>query len=1312
MHLLVPQFIQENFARGKWRGDINAASLFVDMSCFSTITDELMAHGQHGAEVLANIMRPVFTALVRPVYEQGGMITGFAGDAFTAIFPLGEGKSGVENAFAAAWQMKQAMAPLIRHPTVYGDFFVNAKVGMALGEVRWGIIRAQGGHRAAYFFRGSAIDASVMAEQLAQPGEIVLSAGLYERLKDRVSAIKMGEFYRVHSFRGEISPAQPYQSPAIDLEVQRLFFPESLANLELSGEFRQVVNLFVGLTAVRTEEQLELFMQAVFELQDRYGGLLNRLDFGDKGVNLLLFWGAPVAYENDIQSALNFVLDLQARTSIPINAGISFQIANAGFIGSPLHEEYTAYGRGVNLAARFMSSAARGEIWVDAQVASKAQGQFELEPIGEMVFKGFEEKQAVFVLVDRKNEAEVVDPGPLVGRAKELRRLVEFVAPLWKGQFAGTLVISGEAGIGKSRLVREFQASSILREHDVRVIICRTDEVLRTPLGPLRNVLLDFFEQSESQSEARNKRNFNRRIDDLIDATARIDASLADELDRTRSFIGAQLNLRWQDSLYEQMDAQGRYENTLIALTNLLRALSLERPVVLVVEDVHWLDEDSRQYLLGLERSLVYDETRAYAIAVLLTARVEGLEENELKGFPGKKIELARLTESELARLAEIHLKGRVAEGLVSLLKERSAGNPFFAEQILRYLQEEHLLEAGSAGWQLAAPARGSLLPNTVRSVLVARLDRLPQKVRSVVQTAAVIGMEFDLPLLIDMLPEKGQAFELVKAAENAWIWSPAGEKRMLFRHALLREAAYFMQLNARRQELHARAAEAIERIFGPNLSLHYGELAYHHEMAGKPDKARLFFTLAGDVARENYQNSQAIADYSRALALTPAGEIDTRFMLLMSREALFDLTGARDAQQADLEALDRLLEESAEAEVPGRRASVVARWANYHNGIGDYPGAVAAAERAIALADPPVVPHVAVQAYSSLAWGLNRQGKYEEAFQRGRAGLEMAQNAGDRRGESRLLNLLGWIAFELKGTAAARDYFLRSLEIARTTSDRQIEAMPLTNLGSLAGSEGDYTAARSYYEQALKISREIGSRTGEGAVLGNLGWIARFQGQFAEALAFIEQSLRFAREVGDLYQEVYALANLSALAFNLGDYPGAMAYAGQGLVLSRETGARSAEAWCLVAQGSVFLKIGAFPRAQEVYQKALEIRQSLGQPNLTCEPLAGLAQVALSQGELPAAQQHVQAILAHLEGGGSLEGAEEPAWVLWTCYRVLQAVGDGRAHSILQTAHEQIQSQVNRIDGEALRKSFLESVETNRAILEAWKEVQAGGSP
>ncbi len=197
-----------------------------------------------------------------------------------------------------------------------------------------------------------------------------------------------------HAFRLSGEPAglpapQPIHLPPPDAQVMRRFFPELLINQPHSGEFRHIVSLFISLPTVRNEAQLASFMTTVFELQEQYGGLISALDFGDKGSNLLLFWGAPVTLENDPERALSFILDLQSLTSIPINAGVTYHMAYAGFLGAECLDEYNCYGRGINLAARLMTSAPRGEIWVGEQIVRLAQAHFDFEPAGEMAFKGF-----------------------------------------------------------------------------------------------------------------------------------------------------------------------------------------------------------------------------------------------------------------------------------------------------------------------------------------------------------------------------------------------------------------------------------------------------------------------------------------------------------------------------------------------------------------------------------------------------------------------------------------------------------------------------------------------------------------------------------------------------------------------------------------------------------------------------------------------------------------------------------------------------------------------------------------------------------
>ena len=191
-------------------------------------------------------------------------------------------------------------------------------------------------------------------------GDIILDSSLFTIIHNGLSVKSVNEHQRLIDISFPLPSAQTIDRPPVDPELASRFIPSEILTQTIRGEFRQVVCLFIDLPTVRTEAQLAIFMQSVFSLQARYGGFLKGIDFGDKGSNLLLFWGVPQSYENDVERALNFILDLQIQTSIPINAGVTYFTANAGFLGSALREDYVCFGRGVSLAARFMVAAPRG----------------------------------------------------------------------------------------------------------------------------------------------------------------------------------------------------------------------------------------------------------------------------------------------------------------------------------------------------------------------------------------------------------------------------------------------------------------------------------------------------------------------------------------------------------------------------------------------------------------------------------------------------------------------------------------------------------------------------------------------------------------------------------------------------------------------------------------------------------------------------------------------------------------------------------------------------------------------------------------
>ena len=1305
MHPLVPQFILDNHRSANFSGSFQAAVLFVDTSGFTALAETLSTHGSHGAEVLARVIRDTFAPLFRSVYTQGGWVASQEGDAFTAVFPKPEGEiEFARRAVSAAVAIQETMAGHKHHSTPYGEFQIQVKIGMAFGNVSWTILRAEDDKRAVYYFRGEAIDRSSAAQAPAAAGESLLDGSFLSLISEQIETEPAGDFFRLIRFTGEVAPALSVPLPQIDLELAARYYPRELYRWSTSGEFRQVAILFVSLPTIRNEAQLATFMQTLFDLLDRYGGLLSQVGFGDKGPHLLLFWGAPVAYENDIERLLNFILDLQTQTAIPIIGGATYRTAHTGFIGSELAETFAPFGVGTNLAARFMSAASRGEIWLDEAIARRAAQQFQLDENGERRFKGFGSPQKVFVLVDRKEEFDL-HQNAVFGRGNELQALVEFCGPVFAGRCAGALVIWGEPGMGKSHLAYEL-IHSLKNQADqpFQFIVGQSDEILRQPFNPFRYWLRRAFQISDAQGESRNKRNFNRKVDELIAATTR--QPLADELDRTRSFLGALLDLYWADSLYEQVDAKGRYENTTLALIALLEAECSRRPVLFLLEDAHWLDEDTYAFLPRLLHALDSPEG-TLPFALLITARPEN-SMRLAQDLAAQEISLGRLSRTALADLAKAQLGGIPQADLMDALEERTEGNPFFCEQTLQYLKEEGLLDEREGNWSVRR-AGEIALPADVGSLLVARLDHLRRSVKEIVQTAAVLGREFEMETLGAMLPSLPDLNAVMKQAEAEKIWSPVSETRWSFRHILLRDAAYQMQVLTQRTALHRLALQTLQAKYAgdgeeSSISLeHLGALAYHAEAAGQWDEAVHYLDLGGQSALNAYQNRQAEEYFTRALALADLSDAETRCKLLIGRETAAEIQGKPEQRQEDLTALERLGDLIGN---PDLTARIRMRRANFLLQSGAYQESTKEALQALETATATGADAIAITAYQCLAVCAMRLGEYSAGIADAQKGLALAEKAGYRKDECTLWNTLGLIAIEQRDLVSARENFEHSLEIARLISSLINEAPPLNNLGLVAGLQGDYGALLDYYEQALEIARKTGNRYNEGLVLGNLGWHAGSTGEFSKAKSYGEQFLHIARETGNLNGEVYGLINLSVYAVALANYSSAHAHAASAVELARRLNDRSAEAWGLTYQGHAWLETGRAKEAEEAYTASLTIRRELDQPVLALEPLAGLALAALAQERQVESLQHVEAIMTHLDQG-SLEGTEEPVRVYLACYRCLSTAQDSRARVVLENCYRFLQERAAKIQDETARGMFLENIPAHRELM---RIVRSGG--
>ena len=1297
MHRVVPELIVENFREGHYSGEFQAVSMFLDLSGFSTMTDALMQHGQHGAEALAGLMHGLFDPLVESIFAYGGKIVGFAGDGIMALYPVqSDLKATALQAHTSADVIQKRFRERPTRQTIYGEFSIFAKIGLGSGSVSWGILRASHGDQAAYYFRGSAVDEAADAEHHAKAGEILLTPAMYNLLREDVLSASRDSLRCFTGFSVEAPQPARVEFPPVDLSVARYFMPEDVIVNDLRGEFRQVVNLFMRFPDL-SNEALQKLMSTVFELRTRYGGLVSRLDFGDKGCNMLMLWGAPVAYENDIGRALNFLLDLKGAVDFSITAGVTYYISHAGYLGSSLYEDYTCYGWGVNLASRFMMTAQPGEIWVDDRIARRVSRRFELDYVGSQMFKGFAAEQKVYLL---RGYTQTLDPayqGQMVGREDELAKMARFTEPLWQGKYAGLLLISGDAGMGKGRLVHELRSS--LRQKGKRALwaVCQSNQILRQSFNPIRNWLFRYFGISRNQPVEEHKQAFDAKLDDLLDSIP--DSELTRELQRTRTILGGLLNLHWEDSLYEQLDAEGRYNNTFLALIALLKAESLRQPVILFLEDFQFTDRDTQEFLPRLKRAvLAAGET--YPIAILVTARPPG--RGLAKELIDARIDLRAITSEAIAHLIEISLGGAPSQDLVDFLIERSEGNPYFAEQILRYLQEENLIETGQSGWRLVQEIEEAFLPGDIRSVLVARLDQLARGVKESIQMASVLGREFEIPLLAHMWHQDDLLPQHVAEAEQAAVWNPLDDVHYIFSHGLLRDAAYEMQMQSRRRELHALAFQALEQLYGETLG-RYAELAYHARYAGFSAKAQEYYRLAGKIAADSYQNHQAIEYYKRALAFTPLNDLSAQFDILIERVEVFNRLGNRAAQLKDLETVEKIAAQLHDRE---RLAKVDMLFAHYFISIGDYPAVIQRSEHVIELARFVQDADIVLDTYRVWPLALLRQGKLEEAMNVAQEGRRLAQMSANPIKEAYILNSMGLIAIEQKDPAIAHGYLEQALAIAIEKGDRRLESRTLGNLGNSAGYvRQDYEAARQYYEKAYAIMQECGERSSACVTLTNLGWVSGMGGDFYSAHLYQEQALLLSREVGNVYLETYTLINLSAISGIVNEARASLEFAQQALQLSKTAGDRSGEAWSLLYMGYAYLLLDDLQKSEDSFRYSIAIREELQQPGMRIESLAGLVQTLLAKDDPLSAREGTEEIISYVAKEGTFEGTEEPLRIYYACYLVLEKTGDSRSRWVLHSAAQLLEAQVSRMKDEESRQMYVRNVPWRLAIQQLARE-------
>ncbi len=1103
------------------------AVLFADISGFTPLTEALTRTlgARLGAEELTRQLNHVYDALIRQVDLLGGTITNFNGDAITCWFASGEHplRDTARRALTCAFRMQDAMQAFAEVRLPKGETAcLSLKVAIASGKVQRFLVGDPGVLRLDVL-AGETLNRMAQGERHAASGEIVIDEATANVLFQTCEITEWRQHedstYRFAIIRSLTTAAEPapwaeLAPDALNLEHIRSWIIPALYQRAdaLLTELRPTVALFASFTGIDydvdgdAEHKLDAYMRWVQSILTRYDGTLLQVTAADKGSHFYAAFGAPTAHENNAIRAASAALELR---KLPIELsyihsvriGIAQGITRTGAYGGATRRVYSVIGDAVNLAARLMTNAPSGTILITDRVQRAVEAEFITDPLTPMQVKGRSEPLPVARLVARTEQTDAQPVRQLVGRSTELAHLLDAITPIVDGVPVGATWVYGDAGIGKTHLInaaRERLGPTITWYR------FPTDQLVHESLHAVMPVLHDYFSFFLAINEILKKKLFERRIDRLIRSLT--DPAMIAAVSEARWYLGALMGLHWTGSPFENADPHVRFERSLTAINTLFQAESLVKPLVLHVQDAQWLDPDSRTVL-----ELWIESASNFPLAVVIDSRELDrtvADRHALTLFPVRELD-----RGGVAALAAVVLNGKVSSGTVDYLLGKANGNPFFTEQIALDLHERGAISAVTGEWVMNEREIDDM-PVNINAVLIARLDRLAPPVRTAVQIASVLGQEFDVAILEQMTDEsEGELRLKVKQATDESIWVSQSDTLYVFRHALLRDAAYSMQLQERLRELHARAGAAIEHIHAENMTVKAPDLAYHYEKSGRHDRAVYYFIKSAQYMLSLHANHEAVGYYERALLLAQAERFPPSEIAPIY-EGLGDLheaAGAYHAAHTDYAAALRTLPADYavwRSKLYRKQGQVLHKWGRDTEATQCY-------ELGLLELHNDLQPEEACQLYLGLSQIHYRQGDLDEARAVALLGLSMAHQQDDKRNLAYALQTLGVIDWKLADYPQALQRYTDSLDLWQAAHSVLGLAGIHNNLGLLYQSMGDLPQAAEHLQQARAQFEQAGSLHGLACVYDNLGQVYMQSGDEAGAMDALEKAVSILAKIG-----------------------------------------------------------------------------------------------------------------------------------------------------------------------------------------------------
>ena len=1006
----------------------------------------------------------------------------------------------------------------------------------------------------------------------------------------------------------------------------------------LFADLKGSTALIEGLDPEEAQAIIDPALQVMMDAVHRYEGYVAQA-LGD---GIFALFGAPIAHEDHPQRALYAALRMQEEMRwyadtlrakgyppllmrVGVNTG---EVVVRSIRKDDLHTDYVPVGHSTNLAARMEQLAAPGSILVSAYTHKLTDGYFVFKDLGQTQIKGVEEELNIY---------EVLGAGPLrtrlqvsatrrgltrfVGRQRELEQMQQALAQAKAGH--GQIVgVMGEPGLGKSRLFYEFKLLSqpgclILESYSV-------SHGKASPYLPVIELLKSYFDIQVLDDERKKREKVTGKV-------LTLDRSLEDTL----PYLFALLGIEEQPSPLQQMDPQIRRKRTFEALKKLFTRESLNQPLVLIFEDLHWIDSETQGFLDTLSESV------ASARLLLLTNyRPEYRHEwgqktyyTQLRLAPFGKAE----AEEFLDVLLGIAVGATVRSPLHQLILEKTQGTPFFMEEIVQELRERGLLSDP----RRVGTAHLQVLPTTVQGILAARIDRLAPDEKALLQQVSVIGREFPLSLVRHVVPQPEEELYRVLASlqhkEFLYEQPAFPEVEYIFKHALTQEVAYNTVLQEQRKVLHERTAQALETLYATSLDEHYSDFAHHYSRSGNTEKAIEYLQMAGEQAVQRSAYAEAINHLTTALELlkTLPDTPERTKQELTLQVALGVSLGTHKGYAAPEvgNAYTQARELCRQIGETPQLALVLPGLYRFYLLQAEHQTACELAEQTLRLAQSVQDPSLLLEAHKELGFSSYELGEFVPALEHLEQGialydsekhqlLELAFPSGMHPGvmclsfAARALWYLGYPDQALKRNQEA-------LTFARESSDPFSLSITLYFAAVLHQLRQEVHLTQDHAEAVIVLSMERGFAQFLAQSTIMRGWALSAQGQGEEGISQMHQGLAASYAIGTRQGRPYMLAHLAEAYRKVGQTKEGLTVLAEALAAVNKSGEHRHEAELYRLKGELTLQQDSLQglesrgnEGEECFHTAIEIAQQQQAKSLELRAATSLARLWQQQGK------------------------------------------------------------------------------------------------